>query len=101
VTLMLLVLGVAAPCCAEPKRANGEPCLINDQCETDYCRAGMCAVMPTRGTNYDGSVSAADASDRDDAASGADAARDGDLDSPAEAADDAGEDAIADRGGTH
>ena len=33
--------------CSEPQRANGEPCLIDDQCENDYCRAGMCTTRPT------------------------------------------------------
>jgi hypothetical protein len=32
--------------CLEPARSNGEPCLSADQCESNFCRAGVCVTRP-------------------------------------------------------
>jgi len=32
--------------CLVPDRSNGEPCLSADQCESSFCRAGVCATPP-------------------------------------------------------
>ena len=68
--------------CLEPDRNNGEPCLSDDQCESNYCRAGVCATPPD--THESSNLPTADAASEaaDDAAS--------------EAADDASEDVVSD-----
>lgn len=97
--------------CLEPDRSNGEPCLSDDQCESSYCRAGVCAARPD--TNDMSSLpppvdAAADvaADAAEDAAPDAepdtgedaepDASEDAPVDAPADVVNDVAQDAAAD-----
>lgn len=91
--------------CLEPDRSNGEPCLSDGQCQSSYCRAGVCTAPPdTHDTSslppplVDAATDVAEDASEDaapDAApeAGDDAEPDATEDAPADVVNDTAEDA--------
>lgn len=85
--------------CLEPDRNNGEPCLSDDQCESNYCRAGVCTTPPEtdEASNLPPPVEAGDDASTDAAEDAAEDAAD-DTGEPADAEPDVADDAASEAG---